>query len=225
MRPFNLLKWLFTAGIAFVAGCTPVKNAGITPTQPGYTQNSLPNPLVLYNGQFAAGCGLIPSPNTLFLANFCAPPFGTYSYDVAVTINTDDTSVTPIHGHGNLVFGVSTYSQSGNTCANYAELPIVPLDSNGNTATVNLTSGVYTQAVFEAMAKGFGDVPEEIVFAVAGNSAPFTLTSSWAPCTVALGSITSVNINNPLFGIKMVSAGGVSTALPVTVYVDQLYYQ
>jgi len=198
-------------------GCTPKLNDGISPTQPAYTGTSFPNPLVLFNGQFAPGVGLIPGSNTVFLTPFCSD----YSYDAGITIAIGNTTVTPIQGNGNLVFGVSTYDQSGgavNCTSFFADLPVEPLDSSGNTTTVNLTSGGYTQATFEAMAQGFSNsVTQVITFEAAGNSTAFPLTSAWAPCTVALGSLTSVNV---LFEINVAPPA----ALPVTVYVDNLVY-
>ena len=141
-------------------GCTPKLNDGISTTQPAYTGTSFPNPLVLFNGQFAPGVGLIPGSNTVFLTPFCSD----YSYDAGITIAIGNTTVTPIQGNGNLVFGVSTYDQSGgavNCTSFFADLPVEPLDSSGNTTTVNLTSGGYTQATFEAMAQGFREVLDE----------------------------------------------------------------
>ena len=107
-------KWyLITVLAVLLAGCNAKTNDGINPTAPGYTGGGFPNPLVLFNGQFAPRVGLNPVA-TIYLPNYCP----TYSYDAGVTIAIGDTFVPPVQGNGNLVFGVSTYSKSGNSYAN-----------------------------------------------------------------------------------------------------------
>jgi hypothetical protein len=184
-------------GLLLLVGCQAKTNDGLIPTQPSYTGGGFLSPLNLYDGSLAAGVGVdvyLPAP-----------------YDASVTILFNDTTVTPVSGHANMVFAVGSYSVSGNPGANWAAFALLPLDN-----PIDLSSGGYTQMSFYARATASASVNVN-----GGNSAvtPIFLTTSWQPYTIALGSMASVG---QLFIVGMAAP---NEPAPFTVYVNDLRYQ
>ena len=190
-------KFLFLVGVLALAGCQAKTNDGLIPTQPSYTGGGFLNPLNLYDGSLAAGVAVdvyLPAP-----------------YDASVTIQFNDTSVTPVSGHANMVFGVNNYSVSGNPGANWVAFALLP-----SSGAVDLSSGGFTQMTFYAKATAAASVNVN-----GGNSAvtPVFLTTSWQQITIPLGSMASVS------QLLIVGMAAPNEPAPFTVYIDDLRYQ
>lgn len=197
----KILKWLVVPVLILVAGCSAKTNDGITAPQPSYT-GTYPNPLVIYNsGTVAAGLIL----GDLFLNPPSPPVTGE-----GVTISFNDTSVTPISGTSNLLYGVLSYG----TGWQYIQFPF-PVTNN----PVDLRSGGFTKVTFWTK----GNQTANTQFYGASTTGTYfnstiSVTPNWQAVTFTFsGPISAVN--------NLFTVGIESATLPALVYVDNIQYQ
>jgi hypothetical protein len=205
------ISWLVVSVFILMAGCAQTANNGLTPTEPSYS-GTYPSTLVLFDGSFAASCGL-----TLYLP----PP-----YTAAVSISAGDTSVPPIIGNSNLFFSVSNFNPGGNASSPtgyWASLAIIPFGSSGG-ATFDISSGGYTNASFYYRISMPSAQDTQIIgFSVPGASRNVTVSSpstSWVPMTIPL-SFGNLHAVSNFFTIGL---GNTTAAAPVSIYIDDLVY-
>ncbi len=197
----------FLVVLAFLwTACSPKTNDGVTPNQPAYTGNNYPNPMIFYNGTLAAGVSV-------------ASPYLPSPYDAALTIGFGDTSVRPISGNANMVFGVTNYSTSNSEYngATWVAFGLVP----SGAPTIDLTSGNYSQATFYAQGSFAAGVTQAAININVGGSAttPITLTTNWKSFSIPLPANLTAVSQYLVVGMSLPS-----DLSPFKVYIDQFQY-